>query len=149
MRTISKAIIATALLASGAIAIAATATPGSADAEQRLRAAGFAEVRELELDDGIWEADVRRADGTWDEVAVDAATGEVLDARDGRPLLDATAIRAALEGAGYRDVNELDREGAIWEADARDAQGQAFELRVSAFDARIVSATPDDDGDDD
>ena len=130
-------------------AVAADAVADRQAAEQRLQAAGYAEVHELELEHGLWEADVRRADGRHAEVAIDAATGEVFDARDGRPLLDATRIREALTAQGYRDVRDLDREGALWDADATDRDGARVELRVSAFDARVVSVAIDDDGHDD
>ena len=129
--------------------IAADAAVDRPAAEQRLQAAGFQDVHELELEHGVWEADVRRADGRHAEVAVDATTGEVFDARDGRPLLDATRVREALTAQGYRDVRDLDREGALWDVDATDRDGARVELRVSGFDARVISVAVNDEGDDD
>ena len=151
MRMQSLFLTSLAIAAFGACngALAADAVADRQAAEQRLQAAGYAEVHELELEHGLWEADVRRADGRHAEVAIDAATGEVFDARDGRPLLDATRIREALTAQGYRDVRDLDREGALWDADATDRDGARVELRVSAFDARVVSVAIDDDGHDD
>ena len=151
MRMQSLFLTSLAIAALGACngAVAADAVADRQAAEQRLQAAGYAEVHELELEHGLWEADVRRADGRHAEVAIDAATGEVFDARDGRPLLDATRIREALTAQGYRDVRDLDREGALWDADATDRDGARVELRVSAFDARVVSVAIDDDGHDD
>ncbi len=144
----SLALSMTALTASGA-AVAADAIGDRAAAEQRLLAAGYAEVRELEREHGFWEADVRRADGRRGEVAVDAATGDIFDARDGHPLLDAKRIRAALSAQGYRDIRDLDRDGALWEADASDRDGKRVDLHISAFDAHVVRVAFDDDGRDD
>src|SRR5690349_18720421 len=103
---------------------------GSADVVARLQAAGYAEVRDIEFDGGLWEAEVRRADGRWGEVAFDEASGEIFDAKDGRAVLDARAIAEALEAAGYTSISDLDRDGALWEAEALDAQGTRVELRV-------------------
>ncbi|MBB5209386.1 PepSY domain-containing protein [Chiayiivirga flava] len=111
---------------------------GAADVEAKLRAAGYAEIRDVEFDSGLWEADVRRADGRWGDIAVDPATGEVFDARDGRTVLDVRGVTDALAAAGYTEVSDLDRDGALWEAEARDAQGQRVELRISGIDGRIL-----------
>ena len=131
-------------LASLSTAVSA-ANAGPADVTGTLRAAGYAEVRELEFDDGLWEAEVRRANGLWGEVAFDPATGEVFDALATRPLLGLPEVLAAIEAAGYRQVHDLDRDGALWDADALDAQGLPVELRVSGYDGRVVSARPDQD----
>ena len=139
---------AIALSAAGSAA-ASDAVGDRAAAEQRLLAAGYAQVHDLEREHGVWEADVRHVDGRHGEVAVDAATGEIFDARDARPQLDAMRIREALTAQGYRDVRDLDREGALWDADATDRDGARVELRVSGFDARVVSVAVDDEGDDD
>jgi hypothetical protein len=133
------------LLAALALSPSAFAAPvaGPADVTAALRTAGYADVRELEFEDGLWEAEVRGADGLWHEVAVDAATGEVFDALSPRPQIDADAVLTAIDRAGFRHVHDLDREGALWDAEAVDAAGARVELRVSGYDGRIVSARPD------
>ena len=138
------------LLASTGLVLALGGSALSRDeASQRLQAAGYLEVQDLEHDDGLWEADVRRADGSYGEVAVDAGSGEIYDTKDGRSVLDADAIRRAIEAGGYVDVHELERDGVIWEAQGRDANGRPVELRLSGFDAHLISVTPDDDEDHD
>lgn len=149
------AALAALFLAAGAAAsdAAMTPAPGAApappppaaetEAVATLRAAGFADVRDVEYEDGLWEAEVRRADGLWAEVAVDPSTGEVFDARSPKPLLDLPAVLAAIEHAGYRQVHDVERDGALWEADALDADGRRAELRISGYDGRIVSARQD------
>jgi NADPH:quinone reductase-like Zn-dependent oxidoreductase len=130
------------LAAAGAIGLAFAAhavTPrSSADVAAELKRAGFAEVREIEYDDGLWEAEVRRANGRWGEVHVDPISGEVFDAQAARARLDAAALVAALEAQGYTAINDLDREGATWGAEAVGADGQRIELRASGYDGRVL-----------
>lgn len=125
------------------VALAATAAvgqvpAGDSDIRTRLASAGYAEVREVEFEDGVWEAEVRRADGGWGEIAFDAANGEVFDSRDGRALLDARGITQALEAAGYTEIGDLDRDGALWDAEARAPDGTRVELRLSGVDGRVL-----------
>ena len=123
------------------------AAPAFATSEIDARAAlsqhGYVTVDDLEYDDGLWEAEVRRVDGSRGEVAVDAR-GRIYDARDGRPLLDAAAIGAALSSAGYRDVREPERDGALWSVDAVAADGRRVELRLSGYDGSVLSVQNDD-----
>lgn len=132
-----------ALLAGTATAAAPAAGPNEATAA--LRAAGHAEVRELEFDDGLWEAEVRLANGRWADVAVDPGTGEVFDAMSPRRLIEIQEVIAAVERAGYTQVHDLDRDGALWDADAFGTDGQRYELRISGYDGRILNARVDND----
>ena len=125
--------------------LAALASAGPADIAATLQAARYAEVREVEYDDGLWEAEVRRANGLWGEVAVDPENGEVFDAQSPRALIELPAVLAAIEHAGYRQVHDIDRDGALWDADAYDRDGQRVELRISGYDGRIVTVQPDSD----
>lgn len=127
------------LLPAALFTSAAFAQPGGSDeVRAKLEAAGYAEVRDIEFDSGLWEAEVRRGDGRWGEVAVDPAGGEIFDAADGRALIDAPALTAMLEAAGYTDISDLERDGAVWEAEARDPAGQRVELRASGHDGRVL-----------
>ena len=137
-------LIAALALASLSTAVSA-ANAGPADVADTLRAAGYAEVRELEFDDGLWEAEVRRANGLWGEVAMDPASGEVFDALSARPLIELPQVLAELERAGFRQVHDLDREGALWDAEALDAQGMRVELRISGYDGRVLNVRHDKD----
>ena len=114
--------------------LAALAGGSPADVVATLNAAGYAEVREVEFEDGLWG-----------EVAIDPANGEVFDAQSPRPLIELPAVVAAIENAGYRQIHDIDREGALWDADAYDRDGQRVELRISGYDGRIVTVQPDVD----
>lgn len=116
----------------------------AADATARLQAAGYADVRDLEFDDGLWEAEVRNRDGRWHDVALDPATGELMDDRSGRELMTAGVVIARLEAAGYTEVRDLDLDDAVWEADARGRDGQRVELRINAHSGGVISEEIDD-----
>ena len=115
-----------------------------ADIRAQLSTAGYSDVHDVEFDDGLWEAEVRGKDGRWHDVAVDGASGELMDDRGGRALLPAADITAALTAAGYRDIHDLDLDDAVWEADATNAQGQRVELRLNAHTGKVLSESIDD-----
>ena len=142
MKTTTLALALTLSLAAGTAA--AQAPAGVDDVIRQLNAAGYTEVRDLEFDDGLWEAEVRGKDGRWHDVAVDGASGELMDDRGGRALLPAAEITAALTAAGYRDIHDLDLDDAVWEADATNAQGQRVELRLNAHTGKVLSESIDD-----
>jgi hypothetical protein len=140
-----KTTLTMSLMLAACIPFAASADDlrAAGDVGAALTAAGYAEVREIEFDDGLWEAEVRRADGRWGEVHVDPASGEILDGQATTPMLDAAGVRAALEAAGYSAIGDLDRDGATWDADATDARGQRVELRISGADGHVLHSDVD------
>lgn len=78
-----------------AVAPAVQAAPlGMAQVEQTLRKAGYTRIHEIERDDGLWEADVSRADGRFSEVYVDPKTGEIFDEHSSRALLTTEQVLA-------------------------------------------------------
>lgn len=132
------------LLGTMGLAQASTPVTSAAQVESLLRAAGHGEIRDIDADDdGLWEAEVRAPSGRWYEVHVVTATGEVLD-RKARPVLDKQEIGRALEAAGYREVRDLERDDAVWEADARRADGQRVELKVNGHTGAVVHEELDD-----
>lgn len=131
------------LLALPAGIAAAQALSSPLEVRNALAAAGYRDVHGLELDNGLWEATVTRADGTWGEVEVHRGSGEIFDAANGRPLLDMGAVVAALEREGYTRIAELDREGAVWDVEAVDRRGTRVELRVSGHDGRVLHRETD------
>jgi len=135
-KLILAAALATALVSTPALA----AELSAADVQAKLRAAGYTQVHELERDDGLWEADVTRADGSFEEVIVDPATGEIFDPRSPRALLDAGQILAVAQKAGFRQVESFERDGATWTLEARNARNQRVEVRMSGHDGRVLSS---------
>ncbi len=135
-------------LAAG-LALALVATPAlaadlsAADVQAKLRAAGYTQVHQLEREDGLWEADVTRADGSVDEVIIDPANGEIFDPRGNRSVLDAGQILALAQKAGYTQIESFEREGATWALEARNARNQRVEVRLSGYDGRVLSSKRD------
>lgn len=131
-----------------AVAVGAPAWAFGSEAHQagaKLETAGYRNIHDLEYDDGLWEADVTRPDGSWGEVAVDPKTGEIFDERDGRPLLDAATVVQRLNALGYRTVIEIERDGAVWDVEAINAQGQRMDLRLGGHDGRLLHSQRDYD----
>ncbi|WP_411852459.1 PepSY domain-containing protein [Stenotrophomonas sp. LGBM10] len=115
----------------------------AAEVQAKLRAAGYTQVHELDREDGVWEADVTRADGTIDEVIVDPSNGEIFDARSGRTVLDAGQILALAGKAGFQKIESFEREGATWTLEARNARNQRVDVRMSGYDGRVLSSRRD------
>jgi uncharacterized membrane protein YkoI len=135
--------IATALAASLSTAPVLAADLGAADVQAKLRAAGYTQVHELERDDGMWEAEVTRADGSRDEVLIDPAKGEIFDPANGRTVLDAGQILDLAAKAGYTRITEVDRDGATWSLDATNRNNQRVDVRMSGYDGRVLSSRRD------
>lgn len=135
-KRIALAFSLAAVLGTGGLALAQV--QDAAGVRAALQQAGYAEIRDIEQDDGLWEAKVRGADGRWHEVHVDPASGQVLDPRGGAPLMTADQVRAAVEEQGYTQVRDLDLDDAVWEVDANDGDGREVELKVSAIDGRVL-----------
>ena len=144
MKTLS--LVATAALATvlGTAAVAAHAAPlGLPQVEQKLREAGYSRIHEIEKDDGLWEADVTRDDGRFREVYVDPKTGEIFDEFDGRAQLGIDQLLAKAREQGLRDVHSVERDGATWKLEARNARNQKVDVRLSAHDGRILVSERD------
>ncbi|WNH53763.1 PepSY domain-containing protein [Stenotrophomonas oahuensis] len=135
--------IAAALAATMTAAPAFAAELGAAEVQAKLRAAGYTQVHELERDDGMWEAEVTRADGSRDDVLIDPAKGEIFDSANGRAVLDAGRILDLAAKAGYTRITEVDRDGATWSLDAYNKNNQRVDVRMSGYDGRVLSSRRD------
>ena len=127
--------------------------PSAARVMQVLKNAGWNVIQELEFDDGLWEAEVRRAKGQPKyEVYVHPVTLKILN-KSGTPAnkgtgasaLTAQQITAALLNAGYRNIHdvEFDDDG-YWEAEAINARGQKVELRINPTTGAVIREELDD-----
>lgn len=122
---------------------AQSAPLGLAQVEQALRAAGYSRIHEIEKDDGLWEADVTRDDGRFREVFIDPRNGEIFDEFDGRSQLSVEQLLAKATAHGLRDVHSLERDGATWKLEARNARNQDVDVRLSGHDGRILHSERD------
>lgn len=112
-------------------------------AEAKLTAAGYDDVRDLELDDGFWEADARKGDGAWVDVRVHPVSGKVY-AEDTTPKLDAASINTKLTAAGYSNVRDIDFDDGVWSVDARNKAGDDVDLAIDPDDGTVLFERLDD-----
>jgi len=139
-----KEFAAFSLLAASTAVIAAGHLDSADVVIEALADAGHTDVRKVELDDGLWEAEVRGADGRYYDLHVIPETGAILDVRSGQVVLTAAEIRAHLESKGYTEVDDLDLDGVVWEADAVDAAGTEVDLVINGFDGGVLHSEVDD-----
>ncbi len=117
---------------------APTAAPLSlADVHQRLLAAGYRDVQELERKRHHVEAEARDRDGRRVELELDPTTAAVRHSERQRDSSQAAAsgldlgqLLAQVEAAGYRAVQKIEREHDEVKVRAEDAQGQRVQLRL-------------------
>ena len=102
-----------------------------------LHAAGYRNVFDIDLDDGLWEAKVRKAGGFWREVAVDPQTGRIFDGAGSRSVDALNSVSQIVADKGYTMMELAEYDGALWEVDAMDAQGRCMSLRVDAASQSI------------
>lgn len=125
-------------------AAAADAVDSADTVIDTLTKAGYADIRDVEKDDGLWEAEVRGADGKFYDLHVVPATGEILDARADKRVLGAEEIQSLLEAEGYTAVHDLDLDDAVWEAEAQSAGGTRVDLVINGFDGTVLDSSVDD-----
>ncbi|ANB17105.1 PepSY domain-containing protein [Dokdonella koreensis] len=129
-----------ALHATGGTGAAAPLT--AATVRQRLEAAGYSAIRDLEFDDGFWEADARNPAGRRVELRIHGWTGAIVEERvEGGPVaggLSAAQILERLAAAGYRNIRNLEFDDGYWEADATNAAGVRVELRIDPVTGEVV-----------
>lgn len=109
-----------------------------------LQQAGYREIRDIEFDDGLWEAEVRRPYGRWEEISIEPDTGEIHDLRGQREAMPMRKLLETLEGQGYRDFTDIDRDAGVWNIEATDTHGRRMELKVSGHDGRVLDSRFDD-----
>lgn len=143
MKPVIQPAIVVALLATSTAVIAADQVDSADAVIDALNAAGYAEVRDVERDDGVWEAEVRGTDGKFRDLHVVPATGEILDAHADRRVLTAEEIESLLTGRGYTKINDLELDDAVWEAEAVDPDGSPVDLVINGFDGNVLASEND------
>lgn len=140
------------LLATTSATLAAATVAPVGDAARTLatlEAAGYRHIEDLEFEDGLWQAEATRADGRRVDVVVTPEGNTVLDPLQFERAAPIESVLATLAQAGYGDVRDVERDGALYEVDAHDRQGQAVSVHLSAQDARILSVQAEPRGHDD
>jgi uncharacterized membrane protein YkoI len=138
-----KHILIVPVIAAGFWLSGAQAADTSEAVIEALNEAGYAQVRDVKMDDGLWEAEVGGAEGRWHDLHVVPGTGEILDPMSETPIKTAVEIATQLEAAGYTQVHGLDLDEAVWEVDAVSPDGSKVDLRINGFDGRILVTESD------
>lgn len=127
--------------------------PGAQAVREALQRAAYRNIRDIEFDDGFWEAEARKSTGEKVELVLHPLTLEVLseageygvnDGAAGGSRLAASEIRAALEAAGYRNIHDLEFDDGVWEADAINAAHQRVELKIDPLGGQVLREKLDD-----
>ena len=129
-----------------------TTHPGAAQVVAQLQAQGFAQLHDLEFDDGFWEAEVRDANNRKTELIIHPVTLQVLhqsgnaSSNNGTaaPVLSATQITQLLQQAGYTRIHDLELDDGVWEADATNAKGFRVELKIHPETGAVLREKLDD-----
>ena len=62
--------------------------------------------------------------------------------------MDPNEVIRSLEGAGYTDVRDLEKDDGIYEAEATNASGQKVDLDIDPATGNVLREEPDNDDDD-
>jgi hypothetical protein len=122
------------------------ATPPGALSENAIKSAiataGYKEVKDLEFEDGVWEAKARGGNDNWVRIKVGPATGKVYQA-DAPSKLNQDEVKAKLTAQGYQNIHGVDFDDGLWNVDAKDARGQKVDLLVDPDDGSVVAVEQD------
>lgn len=143
MKTLILTAIATTLTLGAATVTHAGIDAGAA--RTAFQQSGFAEIRELEFEHGLWQAEARNTQGRWIDVTLDARNGELLwPAPAGASTLTDLQIRDALGKAGFAQVHALEFDEGVWSAEASAADGQRYELVLHPRSAEVLDQQIED-----
>ena len=120
---------ATSLASTAASPVAGTPVRTPMQLEAHLHAAGYRNVFDIDLDDGLWEAKVRKDAALWREVAVDPQTGRIYDGAGTRSVDALNTVSDVVADSGYTMMELAEPDGPLWDI---DAMGRAGTLREPA-----------------
>ncbi|WP_366554084.1 hypothetical protein [Aquibaculum sediminis] len=105
-----------------------------AELESRLSEAGYA-VAELRREGGMFQ--VRLEDGR--QIWVDGVSGQEFAVPESRgSALQNSQVRSLLRDAGYSEITGLQWRRGAFEAEAEDAEGQRWRLRLDTYSGDIL-----------
>ena len=120
---------------------------------ERLTAAGYTNIRDVEFQDGFWEAEATASNGDRVELVLHPLTAAVLQSRldndhDNTPpvgagVMTADTIRAALTSRGYTRIRDVEFDDGYWEAEATNSAGVRVDLVIDPVTGVVVRETRD------
>ncbi len=124
-----------------------TGAISSVEVRNRVLAAGYVKVRDIEFDDGFWEAEAVDTYGREIDLILHPITGVILNAPQeptGTRPLTASEITTRLTAAGYSRIHDLEFDDGYWETDATNAGGERVEIRINPTTGIVVREQLDD-----
>jgi len=118
-------------------------TIGATQLVQTLEAAGYRDIRGLEFDDGLWEADAISPRGFEIELKIDPTNGAILNP-EATGGVTAQQVQSSLKQQGYTDVRALEFDDGMLETEARDAEGRWVELKLDGTSGAVMQSEIDD-----
>lgn len=102
--------------------------------ESRLGEAGYA-VAELRREGGMFQVHLEDGRQIW----VDGVSGQEIAVPESRgPALQNNQVRSLLRDAGYLEITGLQWRRGAFEAEAEDAEGQRWRLRLDTYSGEIL-----------
>ncbi|RRD56298.1 PepSY domain-containing protein [Comamonadaceae bacterium OH2545_COT-014] len=127
-----------------------TRLPSAAQVADKLRAMGYAIVRDVDFENGLWEAEVRQhRNSPKIELLLHPVTLEVLNqpgpttggnnnpGHANGPVLTAQQVIQALQRAGYTHIHDLEFDDGRWEAEAINPAGQRVDLHINPYTGAV------------
>jgi hypothetical protein len=103
---------------------------------ENLGAKGYVGLRAIELDDGVYKADVVTAQGEVKDVKINRMTGELMGTKGEAKHLSMVDIAKKVEGAGYRII-KIKADEDVYKVKALDVEGKKSGLKVDAVTGEI------------
>ena len=104
--------------------------------------AGYKEVKGLKFKDGVWRSKARGGNEKWVKLAVGPVNGTVYPA-DAPSNLNKDEITAKVSAAGYQNIKDVEFDGGLWSADAKNAKGDDVDLLVDPNNGSVIAKSRD------
>ncbi len=107
---------------------------------EKLNAAGYVGIRDIELEHGVYEVKAFNKDGHHFKLKIDPKTGEILHKPMNKPAPAVSMQQAALavEKAGYTKIIEIECEHKYYEVKAHDADNKKVKLDVDKMTGAVT-----------
>ncbi|NMF90262.1 PepSY domain-containing protein [Aromatoleum petrolei] len=150
--TLSASLLAGGVIASAFAAGNSAGTGGAQwltphEVQLKVEALGYRDLTKLERENDKYEIKAKNADGRLVKIDVDPVTGAVLktevkrdkDIRSGATTgLTLHQAQVKVEAMGYRDIQEIERDGDKFEVTATDREGRLVELDVAPLTGEVL-----------
>jgi len=104
---------------------------------QNLEAQGYVGVREVELDNGVYKADVVSTNGSKQDVEINAMSGMIAGPKNLPNHFSSIDIAKKVEQAGYQII-KMESDGDTYKIRGLDREGKKKALKVNAMTDEIT-----------